>query len=71
MNYRIYATGKKGLEYLTTLYDEVEAEEYANELSYTDYSHVIIISHNIEKNMDDIYLSKDIDRPMARTRHYE
>jgi len=69
MNYRIYGNNRlRGLELLTTLYQEELIYEFVNLVSADDYDKILIIKHDIEMNMDIPYDVIYLDRGLVRSR---
>ena len=63
MNYRIYGYNDNW-EYITTIYEEEQLEEYIDNLS--GYRNIMVIRHNISLNQDENYYIKSVCDSLTR-----
>ena len=63
MNYRIYGYNDNW-EYITTIYEEEQLEEYIDNLS--GYRNIMVIRYNISLNQDENYYIKSVCDSLTR-----
>ena len=63
MNYRIYGYNDNW-EYITTIYEEEQLEEYIDNLR--GYRSIMVIRHNISLNQDENYYIKSVSDSLTR-----
>lgn len=68
MNFRIYACGLKGYEFIGVVYNEEDIELYINGLDLEIYDRILVIKHNIKLNMDEGYLFQSLENSFKRKR---
>lgn len=62
MNFRIYAYNNIGPVYIETVYEEQYVEVIVNKLNRDVYNSVLIIKHNDELNMDEVYFAGSLEK---------
>lgn len=69
MNYRILGNHRKyGWENLTTVYQEKFIYKFIELVDGNTYDKVMVIQHDPSLNQDSVFLEKDLERPLTRTR---
>lgn len=71
MYFKVYAIGLKGWEYLTTVYSEEAIDDVINNLNPKIYKKVLVIQHDVLKQEDSIYISKEIEGIRTRRLKHE
>lgn len=71
MYFKAYAIGLKGWEYLTTVYSEEAIDDVINNLNPKIYKKVLVIQHDVLKQEDSIYISKEIEGIQTRRLKHE
>ncbi len=69
MNYRILGSHRKhGWENLTIVYQEEFVYKFIELVDGNTYDKVMVIQHDPSLNQDSVFLEKDLERPLTRTR---
>ena len=69
MEYRIYGSAfRKGYELITRTNEESYVFDIIDNLNKEEYDKVLVIRHNYDKNYDEPYIFKILEKEMVRER---